>query len=1532
VTAKLGINLKMEKQKRWQFFLIIAVVVLTIYNILPTLFYYTKPLKSPINEKRAHEVALSIVNRTNALERESIDWLKSFCSQLKTKPTSIDFDKSTPNTISIAFKNNTDADKFREYLPKAGTLIPFVPAQLSLLEEGKEGTSKRVAIKRRIPIHFDQDQLDKFYQFSTKINDRGQVTDLYRALVNDRALQIGVTLGGPSENALLLNSALKNPQSGQSQEILYSLAQNILSFVKTFGENSPLAKRYFASFTQLEEASSSELAGQFLKTMELLFDKIKLERIALQEEEKTLQDAGGFLETAKQQRLDLLTSREKLLSSALEIIRREQQAFSIDRPPLNYATLGASLQKGALEDPSLNAVQTVSLKDHNPFIDRLLIDWKNEKIYLQLQPDLLTLKKQSEELNAPSQVKQQLDRFLYDMLASFSRRTGEKITPFQDEFVISLNELEDSKSFLCMRLSKIAEAEAKELQNVLITTWNPKHRDLKKEVFPILDYQTFLTLPMEEQKLGLIIYAPSLFSKMPAKGFRMNSIYVIAKGMDKIIQKARMTPNSEASQQLIEDFNHLQQILQHNGFLGYTGASYNLSPEFANDFIFEAEDYFQTILAASRENFTVHGTKRYAVLEFSNVEQRILTQNKIETRMHEDLMKWRDDYLAAQLKMKNTSPYDIPPPTRNVLWDNFKLSLFKYFRGDERKVLHWGLDLSGGKTVQIELRDHNQRQVKDEADIKQAINELYNRVNKMGVSEVNIRKEGDFITLDFPGSQGLSAAELVKASSMYFHVVNEKFTPNNPLLSEHVNHFLQEVWNEAVVTNRKEEADINLVAWQHLYGETGAEEMATPRSESAKILYDNGLRLSLPGDESTSNSFNDSFSRIALFRGSDFTDWYGQTHPLLIIFRNYALEGANLEDVHASYDPSKGNYLAFRVKSSSQAAKGGQKFKPQDDLLSWTSQFAKEKILGTPNEAYSHGKGWRMAVILNGTIISAPTLDSPLNDSAMITGSFTQREVNQLEADLKAGSLSFTPRILSEKNVSPELSAHERNLGIIATGLALLLVIFCMVGYYRFAGVVACVAVFVNLFIIWATLQNIQATLTLATIAGVILTLGMAVDANVLVFERVREEFAISGRIASAIHSGYKKAFSAIIDSNLTTLIAALILLHFDSGPIKGLAITLIIGIISSLFTALFMTRYFFAGWVQNPDHKALNMLNFIKSAHFDFLKRTKLTMLLSTVMILIGGVFLVKEHNSLLGMDFKGGYALTFELQATPDDAYRQKVEKALLAQGLSLQEFQIRELTPSSHLRLFLSKNLNQSGKPFYNLLANPAEELSYPYESNQKIVWIVNTLEKANLSLTPQSLQHLDTSWTEVSGQMSDTMRNQAILGLLIALVCIMIYITLRFEFKYAISATLCLAHDLIFTVAMIAILHAFGVPIQIDMITITALMTIVGYSLNDTIIVFDRIREDVRLMRKSTLDVIINHALNVTLSRTLMTSGTTLLVLAPLVALGGSTIFGFALVMIIGVVFGTLSSLFIAAPLMRYFHQKELERQQVTTSSA
>jgi SecD/SecF fusion protein len=1320
-------------------------------------------------------------------------------------------------------------------------------------------------------------------------------------------MQLALALGGTSPNAELVQALKASSDPVFTQEIASSIADSIVSFSNAFGPTSSIAARYFSSFTQAENVNRLQMAQDLGSKLEIVASSLTQELNLLSREEETLRDQGNYLDSSKIQMKKLLSNKISLLKTAADIVQDHLHFFAKGPEPLTYANVGSFLQT--------NNSQIFYLQGKNPFIDSIQIDWRNEQISLTPYGDLLQLK--DALASQKSRVLEKVEQFLFNEIALLSRQTQETITPSQNSYRIALSDMPNSKSFLAFRLSSIAQAQANDIKNLILSTWAPKHRDLEPKHFPILDYDSYLQLPVEQRKLSLVVYAPVVHSKAPEAGFRMNSVYVIAKGMDKIVKKLEKDPSSEEARLFVQDFQRLKELLQKSGFMGYEGSLLTISKEFAGDFIFESPDYFQNVLAASRENFQVKGTQRYGVLEFTDVEQRILTENKIDTRIHEDLLKWRDDYRSAQLSIKGTSAFDVPKPVKSAFLSNLKLSFIKYFRGDDRKILHWGLDLSGGKTVQIELRDSNNRIVTDEADLAQGVNELYGRVNKMGVSEVSIRQEGHLITLDFPGSQNLSAAELVKASSMYFHIVNEKFTNNNPLLADSANKFLQEVWNEATVNNRLQPEEINLIAWKHLYGDALDPDLIQPRSEAARILYENGLRLANPLESDKSSIFNDTLSQIAVFRGNDYTQWQGQTHPLLIVFQHFALEGSDLENVHASYDPSRGNFLGFNIRSS-YTNKEGLKIDPRETFHIWTSPFSKEKIAGTPNGKFSGNQGWRMAVLLNGTIVSSPRLDSALRDSAMITGSFSQREMNQLEADLKAGSLSFTPKILSEKNVSPELGTKERSMGIWATVIALAFVLVIMITYYRFGGVIASIAVIFNLLIMWATLQNMQATLTLATLAGLILTVGMAVDANVLVFERIREEFALTGRIASAVQAGYKKAFSAIVDSNVTTIIAALILLHFDSGPIKGFAVTLIIGIVSSMFTALFMTKYFFSHWIQNPKHKSLSMMNAFKSKNFNFLKYAKKAMVFSLAFIIVGGAVVFKERNSLFGMDFTGGYALNLELVPSEGLNYRQAVEHALVHAGAKPQEIQVRELSPSNQIRVFLSHTLSQAGRPL--ALAGEGEL------SEARIAWVISSLQKDGLEVDPLAVTSAAQNWTEVSGQMSDTMRNSAAIGLLLALLCIFAYITVRFEFKYAIGATICLLHDILFTFAAIAILHSLHVPVQVDLNTIAALMTIIGYSLNDTIIVFDRIREDSITLRKSHFTDIINHSLNVTLSRTIMTSGTTLLVLIPLIAMGGSTIFGFALVMGIGVIFGTLSSLFIAAPGMLFFHKKEGKRQQ------
>ncbi|NGX61145.1 MAG: hypothetical protein K940chlam9_00626 [Chlamydiae bacterium] len=1505
----------MEKPKRWQLYFILAVVLLTIYNILPTIFYYAQPLKSPIGEKEAGTVANKMVNRVNSLEGFTISWLKAQSKNLGLKPTSILLDSEDPKLAQVSFKTAEDAQKFAQILFRAGALIPFVPAQLSPDPRSFDSDSKTVTVQRRIGIHLDPNELANYFRFIPKEDEDGKVSLPYQKLVNERAGQIAVGFGGESDPATLL---LEIAQNRGSDEEVIRVARNIVEYETAFGDENPITKRYFATFTQsLSKENRRDLVTKFLAKLETVGQTLQTRINNLLEEQKKLQDEGKFLSTNQQQGLEALKNQKNVLNSTIAIVRRNQALFEKGLSPLTEQSVDTSLTASPIPTEK---VQKIEIGNRNPFVSALEIDWNKDQIQILLHSDVNAIRDRENTTELEAIEQEKLNQLLFNNIAAVSRSSDETIAPSLSNFVVTLNQLTSSSSLLALDLGAVAEEQATTIAGLLEGGWQPSKGDFSSVDYPVLSFSDFQKLPAEEKKLGLVIYTP-VTEKEPLEGFRNGSLYVIAKGFETIKQKYQDLPDGPEKTTFEKEFRNLQDLLRQNGFIGYSGASSDLPAQFKNDYIFELDDYYSYLVAATREDFSVKGNKRFALLEFTDVEQRILTLNKIQTAMHEDLVKWRDEYKQAQVSVEKENRYDVPPPTQNVFLSNMKLSFAKYFRGDERKILKWGLDLSGGKTVRVGLRNQENQPITDEADLKQAVNELYQRVNRLGVSEVGIRTEGSAIVLDFPGSQGLTASDLVQASAMYFHVVNESFTAQTPNLGEAVNIFLEEVWNEAVITSRTDPENLNEIAWQHLGGNPENPEEFTPLSPHARLLYDNGLRFAGPKSSPRSGGFDDTLSAISLYRGSDYSDWQGQTYPLVIVFRNYALEGASLTDVQTGYDSSEGNILHFNVRGA-YVNKEGEKVNPRDNFYSWTSQFSEEKIGGTPREAVSQGRGWRMAVILNGTIISAPTLNSPLRESARISGNFSQREINQLAADLKAGSLSFTPYILSEENVSPDLGKEQRMQGILAASLGLVLVFVLMCSYYRFSGVVASCAVFFNLLILWGVLQNLGAALTLPGIAGIILAVGMSVDANVLVFERIREEFANSKRLASAIHTGYRKAFTAIVDSNLTTIIAAVILLNFDSGPVKGFALTLIIGILSSMFTSLFVTRFFFASWVQNPKHKELKMAQFFGKTNIDFLSKAKGIFLISAVLILVGGFFLVKDRETIFGMDFTGGYAITIDLLEEPNTDYRLLATEALEKAGAGPSDFQIQELNKPNQLRIQLGTNIEQEGKPFYQIGETPpAEQPLFAYQTYPRIVWIVDALEDGGLRLNPASLPKLNQYWTEMSGQLSDTMRNQALLGLGLALLCILAYITFRFEFKYAISATLALAHDLLITLGILALLHLFYEGIQIDLQVIAALMTIVGYSLNDTIIIFDRIREDLRLYRKLSFHEIINHALNATLSRTLMTSGTTLLVLIALVLFGGSSIFNFALIMTLGVGIGTYSSIYIAAPMLLYFHKRE-----------
>lgn len=1512
----------MEKRKKWQFYLIIAVFALTIYNILPTIFFYSQPLKEPVDASRAVSVAESIVERVNDMEDDAVAWVKSFSANLGIKPVSVHIKEDDPQLVVVDLASAKDERYFKHFLASAGPLIPFVPAQLEALGGQSDNENKhQVLVARQIPVRFDNSELGQYFHYTSKYNEEHQISEGYQSIINDRVAEVALAFGGTSPTAAKLALIADNPSDSRYDDSSLSLAKEIVETERSLGKSSPILHRWFASFSQINRPDAKELTQKYLARLKLISGRIDASTKALSDQIQKEKEDGNFASTDKEEAYDLYLNNKKIISAAIGTIEKNLSAFNSGVAPLTKEQVDTLLSTGAKEMGNDN-LQSLSLDGHNPFIEAFLIDWDNDQLLVKLYSDVKKIHTGETLSEATAYLQERLNQLIINTLAQGASTIDEKFTVSGDTYAIHFTTLTDTQSVLAFNLGYLAEKQGSQLLKHLSTQWDASHVDFAKENYPIRDFSTYRKQGVEEQKLGLVVYAPAMYEETPLEGFNKSSLYVIARGLGSIENKYKQFPNSEESKLFSNDVKQLSEILQRFGFIGYSGNSYGVSSNFKDDYIFELDDYYGDVIKATRENFYVKGSKTLAILDMTDVEQRLLARNKIEDSMQEDLLRWKEEYDQAQVSPEPMMKYLVPPPTKSPYWQNFLLSFKKYFRGDDSRILKWGLDLSGGKTVRIGLRDQNNKVVTDPVELNNAVNELYVRVNKMGVSERKIRIENNNIILDFPGSQGLSASELIKASAMYFHIVNEKFAPSNTALYESVNEYLQNVWNEAVVTNRKDIEGINEIAWQHLGGDFESNEIH-PRGETARLLYESGFRLGNPKDSTLSYAFNDAISSIAMLREEDFSEWKGEgrTHPLVVIFKNYALEGASLENIQVGQDQTQGNYLSFQVKNSYKNGDGS----PSANFYAWTSQFAGDRIVGTPKESYTKGRGWRMAVILNNRIVSMPALQSALRDGGMISGRFTQSEVQQLSADLKAGSLSFTPYILSEQNVSPELGKEERSRGIIASIIALCLVVVIMVGYYRFAGIVASCAVLFNLLIMWGVLQNIGAALTLPGIAGIVLTIGMAVDANVLVFERFREEFKISGRLGSAMQAGYRKAFSAIVDSNVTTIIAAIILLQFDSGPIKGFAVTLIIGIVSSMFTALFMTRYFFAGWMNNPKNTSLTFSEFIGKTNFNFLAQAKKAFIITAIFLVAGGYTFFVQKNSMFGMDFTGGYSLTLEVEDQPNqtDSYRYRIANAFVDAGVRPNDVDVRELSRATQLRIQLSTVLEEVGNPFYGMPQDlQIQGTAFQYQLNPRLSWLVDVLEKADIKISDSQLEQLDKNWTVMSGQFSDEMRNNALMALSLALISILAYITLRFEFKYAVAAVIGLSHDVLLTLGVLAFFHAMGFAIQINLEIIGALMTIIGYSLNDTIIVFDRVREDVRLYRKMSFAEVINHALNVTLSRTIMTSLTTVIVLVTLVLFGGKSIFGFSLVMTIGVFIGTLSSLFIASPILLYFHNREV----------
>ncbi len=546
--------------------------------------------------------------------------------------------------------------------------------------------------------------------------------------------------------------------------------------------------------------------------------------------------------------------------------------------------------------------------------------------------------------------------------------------------------------------------------------------------------------------------------------------------------------------------------------------------------------------------------------------------------------------------------------------------------------------------------------------------------------------------------------------------------------------------------------------------------------------------------------------------------------------------------------------------------------------------------------------GKRLAIVLDGTLYSAPVINEPiLAGRARITGDFSRDEASRISKALMSGNLPKI-NVVAMFETDPTLGAEAVHAGMWAGIYGLLAVVVFMAVYYTFGGVIADLALLVNVILIMGFMATFQATLTLPGIAGIVLTIGMAVDANVLIFERIREELNKGKNLLTAIDLGYSRAFVTIFDANVTTLFVALILMWVGSGPIKGFAVTLAIGIVTSMFSALFITRLamdMLTRWVRIPT---MPMLCVIKGANFDFLGWRKIAFAISGSLILLAVVVAGLRGRDALGIDFTGGSRITYDYDSSGSRPLEADIVKTLEKHGY---------MAKASYKTSLLGGAGDEKLEIILRKSSDSGNSSSKAAESTIKKIL---TQKFPNFKLGSGNE-------TSVGGLIGERFRNSAILAILLAFVGIILYITVRFEFSYAIASIIALVHDVVIATGLF-LLSGYIIPGSgyLSLPVVAALLTIIGYSLNDTIVVFDRIREDVGLVQGKSYKEIINLSVNQTLSRTILTSLTTMLVLVFLYLSGATAINDFVLVMIIGIVVGTYSSIFIASPIVAVWHKR------------
>jgi SecD/SecF fusion protein len=796
---------------------------------------------------------------------------------------------------------------------------------------------------------------------------------------------------------------------------------------------------------------------------------------------------------------------------------------------------------------------------------------------------------------------------------------------------------------------------------------------------------------------------------------------------------------------------------------------------------------------------------------------------------------------------------------------------------------------------------------------------LKTRIDKFGTSQPNIQRlqGGGRIQVEIPGADNPQRVRklLSGVARLEFWEVIEA---NDPQLGQAIMAVNQKLLNEQNVARATQTAE----------AAQSAKDSKTPADTTQSALE---AQLSKAASDTSSNVLDSlrSLTSSPLFALSD------QSVPFLYAIKDTAEINRILkrEDVRAMIPRTIGWF--WDVKPEPELTPGkddlrlnfinvGRSGKPllsgeviNDARLDY-DQFARPAVSMTMNAAGS--RVWakvtataaskspqgRIAIVLDNYVYTAPTVQGEIpNGNSQITGTFELEEAKDLANVLKAGSLPAPTRIVEEAYVGPSLGQLAQNQGLISSVAGLVLVVVFMVAYYSKGGLVANLALVFNIFFLLGILAQFNAALTLPGIAGIVLTMGMAVDANVLIYERIREELRHGKRLREAISVGYRRAFSAIFDSNLTTFLVGMFLFTFGLGPLKGFAIVLMIGIGTSFFSAVYISRVFIEWMVRKGDDAKISFETGISwtippDMLIDFVSLRKRAYIFSSIVIVIGFVLIALQGLNL-GVDFKGGRSYVV--------AFTQPVE--------------------ATQLKSDLSASFEGAGTEVKNYGGNNVMKITTSYlmedeseAADEKVkAAVIGGLEtKTGKKFTENDRQLDDQHFTimstsKVGATIADDIKGSAFAAGGLSILSIFIYILIRFrKWQFSTGAIVALIHDILFTFAAFAFAGLLGFNLEIDQVFVAALLTVVGYSINDTVIIFDRIREYMGLGTSHDRKRIFNSAITSTLSRTVVTSGTVLMVVILLLIFGGETLRGFSFAVVVGVIIGTYSSIFIAAPLV------------------